>query len=46
MILLIDAGRNPSIETSFPNGSLLQPREGGKASMARIDVAEVWRDLD
>lgn len=28
--IAIDAGSNPSIETSFPNGSLRQPRKGKK----------------
>lgn len=41
-----DASRNQSVETAFPNGSVLQPGEEEKASRARIDAAEVWRDRE
>lgn len=30
--IAIDAGRNSSIETSFPNGSPLKPNEGEKSA--------------
>lgn len=35
-----DTGRNPSIETSFPNASLLQPREGGNKPAGLVSMQQ------
>lgn len=39
--IAIDAGRNPSIETSFSKWLSTAAREGVKASRAHIDAAEL-----